>query len=686
MPRLNRRPTAIAVAAAALCAALVPLGPAAAHASTQAAAVCTLGDPRSETPQCVAVAVSLDRLPSVGESATVRVQLHSQVPIDRAKLTIRLPRTLRLDQPTKAVGLDQVSEQEVALTTDPRALTFRVTALAAGPAQIEAAVSDTQANSPERSGRGSALVTIGNDTSRAGVTGSASRAVTRQPRTAKFTSTATAGQICARGSFAVTDKAGTWLPARNVAVAVLGKASSSSPTYTYASGLTSAADGTYNLCFTSPVSQMYSLNVRFTSGMSVWQVTNNAGTSLYTTDTATRYYVSSGTDQDFGGSAPASIHMRGWHAFETLNLLWAQRASGTGCWTARETSNCSKLTIHWQPGSTDGTYYQTGARYIALADADPDSEHLVLHESGHAFQHMLWGFWWPASDCPSPHYIHLRSGAMCAWTEGFANAITGYVKGDGRFYWPNGAWVDLMNTTPYDPSQPASGTNMQDGDWVEGRVAGSMIDLWRSVDGGPAGTFDNLRRYTVGNYRDWFNDRRPLTGLDTSSATRDLLYRYTIDYRTGTSGAIVANGGFESGTTSWSITGGVVGNWTAYPAQQGSWYAWMGGNGTTNTDTLAQQITIPSGVSSATLGFYLRIATQESGSTVYDTLKVQVVDGSTTTTLGTWSNVNAGSSYALRSLSLSNYRGKTVTLKFVSSEDYSLQTDFLIDTVGVTTS
>src|SRR6266545_5548529 len=116
MPRLNRRPTAIAVAAAALCAALVPLGPAAAHASTQAAAVCTLGDPRSETPQCVAVAVSLDRLPSVGESARVRVQLHSQVPIDRAKLTIRLPRTLRLDQPTKAVGLDQVSEQEVALT------------------------------------------------------------------------------------------------------------------------------------------------------------------------------------------------------------------------------------------------------------------------------------------------------------------------------------------------------------------------------------------------------------------------------------------------------------------------------------------------------------------------------------------------------------------------------------------
>src|SRR6266508_2706674 len=529
MPRLNRRPTAIAVAAAALCAALIPLGPAAAHASTQAAAVCTLGDPRSETPQCVAVAVSLDRLPSVGESATVRVQLHSQLPIDRAKLTIRLPRTLRLDQPTNAVGLDQVSEQGVALTTDPRALAFRVTALAAGPTQIEAAVSDTQANSPERSGRGSTLVTIGNDTSRAGVTGSASRAVTRQPRTAKFTSTATAGQICARGSFAVTDKAGTWLPARNVAVAVLGKASSTSPTYTYASGLTSAADGTYNLCFTSPVSQMYSLNVRFTSGMSVWQVTNN-----------------------------------------------------------------------WQPGSTDGTYYQTGARYIALADADPDSEHLVLHESGHAFQHMLWGFWWPASDCPSPHYIHLRSGAMCAWTEGFANAITGYVKGDGRFYWPNGAWVDLMNTTPYDPSQPASGTNMQDGDWVEGRVAGSMMDLWRSVDGGPAGTFDKLRRYTVGNYRDWFNDRRPLTGLDTSSATRDLLYRYTIDYRTGTSGAIVANGGFESGTTSWSITGGVVGNWTAYPAQQGSWYAWMGGNGTTNTDTLAQQITIPSGVSSAT--------------------------------------------------------------------------------------
>ncbi|HEY3002799.1 MAG TPA: hypothetical protein VGJ44_10670, partial [Kribbellaceae bacterium] len=121
------------------------------------------------------------------------------------------------------------------------------------------------------------------------------------------------------------------------------------------------------------------------------------------------------------------------------------------------------------------------------------------------------------------------------------------------------------------------------------------------------------------------------------------------------------------------------------PVGKGSWYAWMGGNGVTNTDTLSQQLTVPSGVSTATLGFYLRIVTAETGSTVWDQLLVQVVDGTTTTTLGTWSNVNAGSSYVLRTLDLGSYRGRTVTLRFVSTEDSSLQTDFLIDTVGVTT-
>jgi len=695
MSRSLRNTVAVLVAAMAG-ATLVP----SASAAAPAPAGCSLGtvQPDSEAaPSCVAADVTLDRLPAVGESATVRVRLRSQVAIGRAKLTVRLPATLRLTPAGSALsaprqaGLSQVSEAVFALSTSGRTVTFGVTALAAGPAQIEADVTDLDANDPERSGHGWSLLTVGDRPggSHAGVAGQHSRAVAvpgSAPHTARPSG---AGQICVSGGFTVADAAGTWLPGRYVPVAVLGKTTASGRAQTYASGLTSAGDGSYALCFAAPVTPMYSVWVQFTSASAVWQVTDNRGRTPYTVTTAPHYTVPAGSTQDFGSVAPAAIHMRGWHAFYAESLLWDWRSSGTACWTRRQTSDCSRISLHWEPGSTDGTYYRTGTseagRYVALTDADPDSEHLVLHESGHALQHMLWGFWWPASDCPSPHYLHKRSGAMCAWTEGFANAVTGFVKGDGRFYWPNGAWMDLMNTTPYDPTQPEGRTNVANGDLAECRVAGSLIDLWRQVDGGPAGTFDNLSRYTSTTFREWFDDDRPLTGLDTSATTRDLLWSHTIDYRPDPPGTIVPNGRFEDGPVKWAITGGVVGNWVPYAAQQGSWYAWMGGNGTTNTDTLAQQITVPSGAASATLGLELRIASQDTGTAAHDTLQLQVIDGTITTTLGTWSNADAGSWYVHRSFDVGAYRGKTVTLRFVSAEDAGLQTDFLIDAVAVTT-
>ncbi|GIG56094.1 hypothetical protein Lfu02_04660 [Longispora fulva] len=696
MSSTTLRRAAVTALAAALCATLGPLSPAAAE--TPGGCAPAAADARSEAPpSCVSVDVTLDRLPAVGESATVQVRLRSQVAIDRATLSVQLPATLRLTparsglSTPRAVGLSQVAERALALTTGARTVTFGVTALAAGPAQIEADVVDAASNVPGRSGRGVVLLTVGDRPggSFSGIATHDSPAVTHgsPAPVAPGAVAAAPGQICAKGGFTVADKTGAWLPGRNIPVAVLGKATSTSATQTFATGMTTATDGTYTVCFAATTT-VYQLWVQFTATSSLWRVTNNAGTGTYTVTTAAKSTVPSGTDQAFGTTSPTATYMRGWHAFDTLNLLWFARASSTNCWTARESANCTRITLHWQPGSTDGTYFDNsrpvGQRYVALADADPDSEHLVLHESGHAFMDLLYAGWWPASDCPSPHYLHKRSGTMCAWTEGFANAIAGYIKGDGRFYWPTGQWVDMMNTAWFDSSQPASGTNPENGDQVELRVAGAMIDLWRTVDGGPGGTFDNMRQYASSGFNEWFTADRPQSGLSTSASTRDLVYTHTIDYRTGNPGTGIANGGFESGTANWTITGGVVGNWTSYPAQAGSWYAWMGGNGVANTDTLSQQVAVPSGAS-ATLNYYLRIATAETENVVYDTFKVQVVDGGTTTTLATYSNVNAGTGYVARSVNLDNYRGRTVTLKFVSVEDASLQTDFLLDSLTLAT-
>ena len=145
----------------------------------------------------------------------------------------------------------------------------------------------------------------------------------------------------------------------------------------------------------------------------------------------------------------------------------------------------------------------------------------------------------------------------------------------------------------------------------------------------------------------------------------------------------IVNPGFESGATSWTQTSGVISNDPAR-ARTGSWLGWLDGYGTTHTDTLSQSVAIPS-ASSATLSLWLKVTTSESGTTPYDTLKVQVVSGTTTTTLATYSNANASSGYVQRTFNLSSYVGRTVTIKLVGAEDSTLATSFFVDDFSLTT-
>ena len=119
-------------------------------------------------------------------------------------------------------------------------------------------------------------------------------------------------------------------------------------------------------------------------------------------------------------------------------------------------------------------------------------------------------------------------------------------------------------------------------------------------------------------------------------------------------------------------------------AHSGTGFLWLDGYGTTHTDTASQSITIPAGKTSASLTFYLHIDTAETTkTTAYDTLAVGVTSGSTTTTLATYSNLNAATGYVQKTISLNAYIGKTVTLKFTGKEDSSAQTSFVLDDVAV---
>ena len=156
-------------------------------------------------------------------------------------------------------------------------------------------------------------------------------------------------------------------------------------------------------------------------------------------------------------------------------------------------------------------------------------------------------------------------------------------------------------------------------------------------------------------------------------------FTITVSGGGGTCGNKIVNGGFESGSTGWTASAGVLGNanGSGETSHGGSYFAWLDGYGTTHTDTLQQVVSIPAGCSS-TLSYYLHIDTAESGSTAYD--KVTLTANGTT--LATFSNANAASGYTLRTSSLAAYAGQSVTLKWTATEDSSLQTSFVIDDVS----
>ncbi|HYO19708.1 MAG TPA: M4 family metallopeptidase, partial [Dermatophilaceae bacterium] len=88
---------------------------------------------------------------------------------------------------------------------------------------------------------------------------------------------------------------------------------------------------------------------------------------------------------------------------------------------------------------------------------------------------------------------------------------------------------------------------------------------------------------------------------------------------------LLSNPGFESGDTLWSSTADVIAQWggVGQPARTGTWSAWLGGYGATHEDSISQLVTIPAG-SSATLSYYAHVDTLETGTTVYDTMRVRV--------------------------------------------------------------
>ena len=146
---------------------------------------------------------------------------------------------------------------------------------------------------------------------------------------------------------------------------------------------------------------------------------------------------------------------------------------------------------------------------------------------------------------------------------------------------------------------------------------------------------------------------------------------------------LLGNPGFENGSnpSPWVASAGVVTNATGEAAHGGSWKAWLDGYGRAHTDTLSQSVTIPATISKATLTFWLHVDTAETSRVANDTLLVQVrsSSGSVLATLASYSNLNAATGYAQKSFDLTAYKGQSIQIYLLGTENSTRQTAFVVD-------
>ena len=151
---------------------------------------------------------------------------------------------------------------------------------------------------------------------------------------------------------------------------------------------------------------------------------------------------------------------------------------------------------------------------------------------------------------------------------------------------------------------------------------------------------------------------------------------------TACSGQRFGNVGFENKIPApWVMSAGsVYGPITGLNPHGGSHMAWIGGYGGDVTDPISQQAKIPAGCK-ATLTFWLDSSTQESGAYVYDTFVVKA----NSTVLRTYSNTSVTNAWVKQTIAVpASFAGKTVTFSFISDEDSSNATNWIVDDFGLT--
>ncbi|MFF0777448.1 M4 family metallopeptidase [Streptomyces sp. NPDC003720] len=353
-------------------------------------------------------------------------------------------------------------------------------------------------------------------------------------------------------------------------------------------------------------------------------------------------------------------------------------------------SGVGNLDVHYSSGPANHMFYLlsegSGSKVInEVTYNSPTSDGVAVAGIGRAKALQIWYKALTTYMTSSTNYAGARTAALNA-------AASLYGTNSAEYAGVGNAFAGINVGSHINP--PSSGVTVTNpgsqsatvGTAVSLQVQASSTNsgaLTYSATGLPAGLSINSSTGLIsGTPTTAGSSSTTVTVKDSTGATGTATFGWTVSTTGGGCSAsqLLANPGFESGSTGWTATSGAITTDTGEAAHSGSYKAWLDGYGTTHTDTVSQSVTIPAGCK-ATLTFYLHIDTAESGTTAYD--KLTVTAGSKT--LATYSNANAASGYSQKSFDLSSLAGQTVTLKFNGVEDSSLQTSFVVDDTALTT-
>ena len=133
--------------------------------------------------------------------------------------------------------------------------------------------------------------------------------------------------------------------------------------------------------------------------------------------------------------------------------------------------NTPVVTCRWPYGSYP-VYWTNGT--IDLVDWACWWPDIILHEYGHHVMCSLYGYLPPSVE---NHFMNLRNDSTTAWTEGWADFFPLAVFGKSTFV----LGINATHGVVYDLEGPYwYSSGWDDGDEVEGRVAGALLDIFDS--------------------------------------------------------------------------------------------------------------------------------------------------------------------------------------------------------------